>query len=146
MLSANEILKNINYFGNNEDGSIRLIVKNTSGERLERGKAVYVSSLNENQDVQVLPTQPNNNNTILCAGLLSETVENNEFCEIVSYGDFFNISTSGYSLNDKLYADPTSLGGLTNIMSSESSMQSIVGYVKVVSEENGVIIVDSPLR
>lgn len=144
MTLTNEALNNINYFGNNEDGSIRMIVKNISGERLERGKAVYISSFNESQDAQVLPTQPNNNNIILCAGILDEAVEHNEFCEIVSFGDFFNISTSGYSLNDKLYADPNSPGELTNIMPSDSNMQSVVGYVKVVSEENGVILVDRP--
>ena len=147
-----------NFHGNLQ-GTMTEEVKNTSGQTLLKGTPVYVTGTVGNTHVLEISTaksntiDPNTQKSEICIGLLSQTLQPNEFGTVVLHGLLEGVDTATpvtWQVGDTLYLNSVQTSGthtsnwLTNDplqIADDESLQT-VGTITRHNQNNGSIHVN----
>ena len=119
------------------------IAKNTSGGNLTKGTVVYITGSTGNVP-NIAAARANSLTTLPCMGICLDTINNNNFGQVMFIGIISSIDTSAFSTGDPVWVSTSSAGGLQNTRPSGTSAAYVqrVGSVLVSGVGNGSILVD----
>ena len=103
------------------NGAVRFSAKNTSGNIIEKGQAVYVTGVSGDTKPTISLAQANSSSTMPAFGLAMEDISNNQDGEIITFGNLTGVNTDAYSITDTLYISSSTAGGLTSTPPSGST-------------------------
>jgi len=84
------------------NGAVRFSAKNTSGNIIEKGQAVYVTGVSGDTKPTISLAQANSSSTMPAFGLAMEDISNNQDGEIITFGNLTGVNTDAYSITDTL--------------------------------------------
>ena len=102
-------------------GAIKFEAKNTSGNTISKGKAVYVTGVSGDTKPIISLALSNSSETMPAFGVAYADIANNATGEVVTFGNLLNVNTSSFSEGDDLFISSTSPGTLTNVPPTTSS-------------------------
>ena len=113
-----------------------IVVRNTSGAQIDKGKAVYVTGATGNVN-NVALARANSASTMPAIGVMAENTANNGFGRVIGLGDLANLSildTATFSEGEALWVSADAAGALVNSQPVHPNINQIVGYVLTASD------------
>lgn len=118
--------------------SVQITVFNQSGATLSKAKAVYINGWKTGNEVPTVAlARSDSASTMPALGLVLADIANNSEGTIQVIGTVPGLDTSGYSLDDGLYVDPSTAGDLTNTKPTGAS--NLIQSVARVSRDHGTL-------
>jgi hypothetical protein len=124
---------------------VHAYVKNTTGQSLSKGQAVYINGAQGDHPTIALAIASGESTSSKTLGLLKQDLAINEFGFVVTEGTINQIDTSlAGSAGDPIWLSPTTPGGLIYGLANKPSAPNhlvFLGYVVVKQQNNGKIFV-----
>lgn len=127
--------------------SVQKTVYNSTGATILKGKAVHINGWKTGNEVPTVALARSDSATTMPAlGLVLSDISNNSEGTIVVVGSISGLDTSGYTLDDPLYVDPSTAGDLTTTKPVGANLIQAVARVTRVNASNGTVFVAGALR
>lgn len=116
-----------------------LTVFNNTGSQLTSGKAVYLSGYNTSEGLSEVSLASNlSASSANAIGLVYENISDQDSGKVLLHGNFEEINTNAFTLNDKLYLSTS--GNITNSEPSTAEYKQFIGTVSKVGTAGKVLV------
>lgn len=122
---------------------IEIIVRNSTGSTITKGKIVYLSGATGNRPNAVLAQANSEATSSKTIGMVTADIPNNTDGSIAVNGTLHDIDTSSFSAGDSLWLSATTAGGyVANTPPAEPNHAVFIGYVARVHPTQGRIVLN----
>lgn len=118
-----------------------IIAKNTSGGQITKGSAVYSTGSTGNV-TNIAKAKADSGTTLPAIGIVLDTIDNNNFGQVMVYGVISSFDTSAFSTGDKVFVSAATAGALTATRpSGTTNAVQRMGSILVSGVGNGSMLV-----
>jgi len=120
------------------------IAKNTSGSTITKGQVVYITGSTGNAP-NIGLARANSLTTLPAVGIVLDSIENNNFGQVMYSGIISNVDTSAFATGATLWVSTSVAGALQNTRATTPNLVQRMGTVLVSGVGNGsILIVTAP--
>jgi len=117
-----------------------IVVRNSTGSTIAKGKVVYLSGATGNRPNALLAKADAEITSSKTIGMVIADIANNTDGYVAIQGTLETLDTSGFSAGDQLWLSASTAGGMVNTAPSEPNHTVFIGYVARVHPTQGRVV------